>query len=494
MGIIQKDALRTTILTYFGMLLGYVNKVFLFILLLTPEEMGLINTILMVAILFAQLSNLGTFNATTKFFPFLRNKETNHYGFFSLNLFIVCCGILFFTALFIVFQPLIVEYFQERSALFSQYFLWVVPVGIAIALFRFFDSYLRAHYKNIVSVLANEVIFRLAVTGLLGAYWLEWLNFELLLMFICLMQFVPTILMVFYLIYLKEWKVGLKQIDIPRRFRKIIITYSFFSYLNSLSAVVIMSLDAIMITAMVGLEATAVYTTVVFIIRALQVPYSSILKVSLIFVSQYWKEKSMDKMNELYQNVSSVSIIIGLYAFLGVYASKDEFFSFFPEGFESASAVFFCLMIGRIADMCAGINGSILVTSKKYKYDIIFTGSLIFLIIILNVYLIPIYGVLGAAISTTIAMFGYNIARLLFLWYHYNLQPFRMTQLKTLTLFVLVFLLFEFTIPTFSNPWLGILIKSALVTALFPGVLYLLKLEPELVEYIDKLKKKLLGK
>ena len=71
MGIIQKDALRTAIVSYIGMLLGYVNKVLLFVILLSQEEVGLINLILALGLLFAQFANLGSINSTWKFFPYL---------------------------------------------------------------------------------------------------------------------------------------------------------------------------------------------------------------------------------------------------------------------------------------------------------------------------------------------------------------------------------------------------------------------------------------
>jgi O-antigen/teichoic acid export membrane protein len=75
MGFIQKDALRTMIITYFGLLLGYLNKVVLFLLILNTEEIGLINLILSVGLLFAQLSNLGVINAIAKLLPFFRDNS-----------------------------------------------------------------------------------------------------------------------------------------------------------------------------------------------------------------------------------------------------------------------------------------------------------------------------------------------------------------------------------------------------------------------------------
>ena len=72
MGIVKKDALRTTLISYIGLVLGYINKAFLFILFLTTVEIGLVNLLTTTGLLFAQLSNLGSIYVTWRFFPFFQ--------------------------------------------------------------------------------------------------------------------------------------------------------------------------------------------------------------------------------------------------------------------------------------------------------------------------------------------------------------------------------------------------------------------------------------
>jgi O-antigen/teichoic acid export membrane protein len=69
-------------------------------------------------------------------------------------------------------------------------------------------------------------------------------------------------------------------------------------------------------------------------------------------------------------------------------------------------------------------------TSKKYKYDLVFTFILLILVFILNVLLIPIYGIIGAAISTGFALIVYNLGRMLFVYFVYDIHPFKWNQLK----------------------------------------------------------------
>ena len=125
----------------------------------------------------------------------------------------------------------------------------------------------------------------------------------------------------------------------------------------------------------------------------------------------------MDKMKDLYTRVSSVSLVVGLGLFLLVWVNVDFLFSFLKYEFKAGIWVFFFLMMGRLMDMFFGLNGSIFNTSKKYKYDVVFTLFLIFAVYYLNTIMIPLWGMSGAAISTALAFFVYNIGRMIFVYF-----------------------------------------------------------------------------
>ncbi|MDG1331285.1 MAG: polysaccharide biosynthesis C-terminal domain-containing protein [Crocinitomicaceae bacterium] len=486
MGIIQKDALRTTIVSYIGMLLGYVNKVLLLVIFLSPEEVGLVNLILPLGLLFAQFANLGSINSTWKFFPYLNNPEKKHYGFLTLNVLITLGGVLIFSLLYIVFNENIAAYFEDRSSRFVDYYYWVLPVGIFIVTFKLLENYLRALYKNVFPVIANDFIFRVVNTIVLVLYALGWYDFDTLVMLICISYVVPALLLIAYMIHLNEWHINPKLISIPKKFQRIILVFSMYSYMNTLAAILVVSLDSVMIAGMIGLEELAAYAIVLYLIRALMIPYTSITRVSSPIVAQHWKDRDMDKMSELYKRVSSVTLFIGLFLFLGTWVSIDEIFSLLPKEYAIGIPVFLLLMIGRILDMYMGLNGTILVTSKKYKFDIIFTGSLIVVVYVLNLLFIPEWGISGAALSTTIAYFMYNILRLFFVWKWYKIHPFKLSQAKVIALFAIVMALLLWIDLDLGNKWINMSVNSVIVVLGFPVVLYVTKIEPEIVQYVDK--------
>lgn len=486
MGLVKKDAFRTTLISYFGILIGYLNKGVLFLIILSTAQIGLINLIISIGTLFAHLSSLGTGYVTWKFFPFMRNEAKKHHGFLAFILLIIGAGIIIYSALYILFREQIQQGYIEKSPLFLDYYYWVLPIGISYVFFSVLEIYLRSLYKNIVAVFAFEVVLRLATTVILILKWLDVISFDLFVGLHSLLYIIPTMILIIYLKRINEFNVKLSSIQIPKRFKRIVFNFSTFSYVNTLGSVWVNSLDVLMIAQFVGLKATGVFTTVIFLTSVLQVPYKSILRVSAPLVADYWKHRQMDKMKELYTKVSSVSLVIGLAMFLFCWVNIDFLFSFLKPEFRDGIWVFFFIMIGKLIDMYFGLNGSIFSTSKKYRYEVIFTLFMVFAVYGLNYLMIPMWGIAGAAISTSLTLLFYNIGRLLFVWYAYKLHPFHRNQFIIIGLGVLTLLAGYWTQGLINNKWIQFLFESTLVVVLFFGPIYFFSLENETINYIRK--------
>jgi O-antigen/teichoic acid export membrane protein len=264
------------------------------------------------------------------------------------------------------------------------------------------------------------------------------------------------------------------------------LNFSLLSYVNTLGTLIVATLDALMIAAFLGLSATGVYTTIIFLASALQIPFRSLTRLTGPLVAQYWKDRDMKKMDVLYKKSSSVLLVISLYLFMLIWINRIEIFSTLKPEFMQGIPVFLFIMIGRITDMYFGINGTIFTTSKKYKYDLVFTLFLLVIVYSLNYWLIPIYGITGAAISTGLAFVIYNAGRLLFVYFSYNLHPFTISQMKVIALFALNVVLFEFMPTIFNHRLLDVVFNSTLFSATFILVIFALNLEPEIKNYTKK--------
>ena len=492
MGIVQRETLKTTLLSSVGLVLGYINKAILFLILLTPDQVGLVNLTVTVGLLFSQFANLGTIYGIWRFFPFFRNHEKGHYGFLFLNMLIVFFGVSVMSIVVLVFHDAIVYLYQDKSALFIEYYIWVIPIGIANVYFLLFDNYLRGLHKNVLSVFLNDIVLRLLITSLLFMLYLNRLNFNEFFILHALFYFLPTLILLIYLLRLGELSLSLKSIKISKRFRRLILYFSGFSYINSLAVLLVISMDAMMIAHFIGLKATAVYTTVIYITSAIMVPYKSMIRVSSPLVALHWKNKDIPALQNLYTKSSSVGLYFALICFSMIWFPVKEIFSFIPQ-YEDGIYVFLFIMIGRMVDMFCGLNGTIFSTSRKFKFDLIFSIFLCFSVFFLNLWLIPVYGVLGAAFSTSIAYIIYNLLRCWYIYFKFGLHPLNIKQVKLLVyffVFLALMLLLEnnfFLYINFNHQLIPIFLKWILILIGFIFPVYYLKLENESTQYLKNI-------
>ncbi len=223
-----------------------------------------------------------------------------------------------------------------------------------------------------------------------------------------------------------------------------------------------------------------------YLISALQVPYRSLYRVSEPLVPKLWREKRFEELHLLYKKISSISLVIILFLFSLVWINRNEIFSLLPNEYSLGIEVFLYLMLGKIVDVYMGINGIILLSSKKYKYDVYFTFILLFLVYSLNVILIPLIGINGAAISTSMATVVYNIGRMLIVWKNYKLNPFEIKQLYVLLLFILSLFCFEIFPPFCQGETLSIVLKSTIMTLFLSAILFYFNLNDEIKEFINR--------
>jgi O-antigen/teichoic acid export membrane protein len=486
MGIIQKEALRITLLSYVGIGIGTLNRAVLFVICFTTEQIGLVNLIVATGLLFAQMANLGSITGILKFFPYFKNNQNRHYGFVSLMLIYVFVGVLICLGVFLGFKSAIQGLYLERSPLIIEYYYWVIPIGVSYVVFQFFEALLRSRQKNILAVFIFEVLLRLIITFLLIILLFKFISFEQFVILNSSIYIIPTLILLIYLIKIGEFNLSFNRISISKKYRKILIQYSFFMYINNLGILLISNLDIMMIAQYLGLSETGIYSTIFFLVSAILIPFKSIVKISIPIVAEQWKYKKMDEMESLYKKVSSVSLLIGSFFFLIIWLNVDFLFAIPGKEFLSGKWVFFYLMLGRLTDMYCGINSIIFLTSKKYKFEAFFTFIMIFAIYFLNLWLIPLLGMDGAAISTGFTIILYNLVRLIFIYKVYKIHPFAMKQLNLIALGVLTFLVGESLSLIVPNGLFHFVIETCIVLFCFLLPIYLFKIEEESVNYVNK--------
>lgn len=471
MGIVKKQSISLAIVSYIGVIIGYVNKVLLFPNFLTdPAQVGLANTLINVAVLYAQFSAMGMNVVTLKFFPFFQDKERKHHGFLYWASLIVTIGFLIITLIFLLLKPFIVRKFSANSPLLTDNYYYLIPLGFATLFFTLYDSYLRSLLKVVVPAFVNEIYIRLMATISITLYALQLVNFKQFVFIYVALNCTHFLVLIVYMIYLKQWSFKpIKSFRI-KTLRYQMFYFGLYAILSTTGNSIISNIDGLMIAGLLknGLYYTGIYTTVFFMSTVILIPYRSILKITGPLVAGYWKDNDMQGMESLYKKVTVSNMVIGGGIFLMLWINIDNILSFLPKEYYLGKYVFLYICLGRLFDMIAGLNSIITITSKKYRYDLFFTGFLVILTIVFNYSFIVIFdmGMEGSAIASMLTLVIYNILRLGFVQYNFKMQPFTLNCLWILLLGV-VCLAINYFIPQQKNVIVDGLCRSIPVAAIF---------------------------
>ena len=121
MGVIARQSIKGTIVTYLGALIGGLTTFFVLTRYLTTEEIGLTRVLIDAAVIFVGLAQLGTSSSIIRFYPHFKdaNSENDH-GFFFWTIVTPFIGFLLFSLIYWALHIPIANYFSENSQLFVQ--------------------------------------------------------------------------------------------------------------------------------------------------------------------------------------------------------------------------------------------------------------------------------------------------------------------------------------------------------------------------------------
>ena len=118
--------------------------------LLKPEELGLTRILIAAASLIATILPLGVSGVTTKFFPFFRNPEKKHYGYFGFMLLFPLVGALLCGVLIYFFKESIIQQYISQSFLFTRFFDLLLPFALIIGLNIALNAYTASLFKTTI--------------------------------------------------------------------------------------------------------------------------------------------------------------------------------------------------------------------------------------------------------------------------------------------------------------------------------------------------------
>ena len=484
MGIIEKQATRNVIYSYFGIILGFIT-VMVSSHILKPEENGLTRILISLASLFTQFASLGFAPITARLFPFFRNKEKKHHGFLFYGIATCLIGFVLFCIGFFIFKDTIIEHNEEKSRLFADNLYYLIPLTFFSLFFALFDSYLRASYISVIGSSSKDFTQRILILFCLFLYFFHLINFSTFLLLYFISTCIPTLILLYYIVKFDEWHIKPVKGFISRDLRNEMFRLGFFSLITGGTGLLIANIDMLMVNQKLGLAEAGIYTIAFYFGSIITVPAKSLYRITSGVVAENFKSNDLNNIHQLYIKSCNSQLTIGLILFIGIWVNLDNIMHLLPQEYSSGKYVILFVSAGYLLDMATGINGIILAISKYYWYDTVFTFIIIFITVACNYVLIPIYGITGSAIATAITIGCYNVFRAFALYFKFGMQPYNFNIVKLLIISIVAFLPGYF-MPELNNLILDILIRSAAVGILFLILILKTNASPDLINTMRK--------
>ena len=467
MGIVFKQTSWNIVTITIAILIGGINTLYFYPEFLREQYYGLVVFLLATSNLLQPLMSFGAQHTIIKFFSSFKNiKEKDE--FLSSIIFLPLFFILPVCFLVVQFHDLIAEFLSVKNPIIKSY-VWVIfLVSFATSYFEVFYAWSRVQFKSIFGNILKEIYPRIAVFILLFLVSIDILTKENFVWWLTGLYYIRLIIMIIYSLFLYTPKFSVK---IPNNYKEI-LSYSIYILLAGSAASFLIDIDKYMIPQKQAISQTAYYAVAVFIATVVEIPGRAMFQIINPLVAKALNEENFVELKNLYkQSSENLLIVCGLF-FLLINLNIDSFYMLLNnQEYSNASLVVLIISSAKLIQMSFGCGPAILATSKFYKITLPFSIAMAVSVYFLNDYLIDLYGINGAAISTFIVLLIFTVLKIIYIRYKVKLQPFNFNSIKIFTSILLIYF-FNSYINLELSPLIEIIIRSIIILITYVLVIY----------------------
>ena len=498
MGIIAKQSIRGTIVTYLGIAVGIVTTFFVLTRFLTTEEIGLARVLIDAATLFIGLAQIGTNASIIRFYPYFREKDSDEdHGFFSWALVVPFIGFILFAVVYWACSAPLGAWFGEKSPLFVDYYYFVLPLAFFMLYQAICESTCNVLMHIVLPRAVRELVVRVGLLVLYLLYAFRILSLDGFVIGLCANYAICATINLCYFFSLKkivlkpDWNFLRTNPNLVRRY----LTYTGFLILSAVTGVLAPTLSSFFVTAKMGLDTTGIFAIATYMAVMVSVPNRSVSAIASPQLARAIKENNREECSHLIRQVTRNMLLIGGFILLIMWVNIDLIFHILPNGATFATAKNVVLILG-VSQLILGtftICLTALNYSRYYAISLIFSLILTVSAILLNNYLVPLYGMEGAACSN---LLSYGLYYVLIIAAVVPLGHFHVVDKRWWYIALLLLALFAINqawlifLPS-TNIWLDSILRSLVIIGGGAFIAYKAKLSPEVNEQIKNLKSKI---
>ncbi len=489
MGIVRRQGLFFTFISYLGIVVGAVNVLFLVPRLMGMSNYGVLNLLVAISIIYSQISQIGIPSILIRFFPEFRTENKLHAGFISWICILGLLSFLVCTAVFICFRGSILNYYADKSAGFAPYFFQVIPLAFFTILYAALDTITRSLYKSIFSAFLNDIALKLVTSAGILLFYFGLITFsQFIYLYIYSSGFV-CILIIGQLWLMNEFRFTLR-LNIPRQKSIELIRYGFYNLLAGSTLILIQKTDVIMLAHFTNEAVVGVYVTFIYISSVILIPSKSINRLAYTLIADHFVKNDLKAIGLIYSRTSIIQMLLGCFIFCGILLNRESLLLILHKPlFRTEFRSFYWLGLAILIDITGGLNTYIIAISHKFRISTLILVCSFVLCLLMNWLLIPYYGSMGAAMALFISNTFLNFTNWFYIRMRFKLQPF--TRRHLILAFITIFTIGLFSyFPFLGNILVDIMLRSALITLVFGGLVVVFKISPDINQQLAKWKER----
>lgn len=487
MGIVVRQGVKASVVSYVGALLGYVSWLLLIPKWLDSEEVGLVKVLGDSVILMTPFLHAGALNIIIKYYPYFTKSKVLEAKFLGYVIGLPLVASALFFGLFFIFNDLIESAYIKESPLFVQYLYYVIPLSFLAVYIQVVEFLVKSELRIAIPRFLREIVVRIGTIGVIVLYFLKCVSLAGLVQGLVVVNIVHLILLLIYYKRLKGdivWPTGGIQ---KTRYFKPLVNYTLFMFMGLGGGALISRLDSIMITSIGGLTQTGIYAIAFLIAQSIELPKRAFNSIISPLVARAFREKDMKTVAKYYHRSSLNLSIISIIFFVGIWSNFALIYNFVSnkELYMTGAGVVFFIGLSKVLDMSMGVNNEIIQNSPYYKWSVYLSVAVSLIAIVTNLVFIPLWGITGAAVATFISVFLYNFTRFLILKWKMNLNPFRWNNLGILILGIICLGLTEWV--SISNIYIDFVVNGGIIMLIFVLPIYLLRLSGDFNSFVKNM-------
>jgi O-antigen/teichoic acid export membrane protein len=481
LGIVLKQSFHNTLILILGFAIGGVNTLYLYIKFLEDEYYGLIIFLLSTSVLILPLIVFGMQHAVIKYFSSYKTRIEKD-GLLTGSLIAPFFIIMPIGFIGILFHDYISTLLSLKNPLIKDYTYLIFLVAIFMGYFEVFYAWTKVQLNSVFGNFIKEIFARVGVTVLLIAIFFEALSPIQFIYGVVIIHFLRMLIMMLYALSIYRPNITFQK---PLNFKQV-ISYSMYLILAGSAGSILLEIDKFMIPQSVKLAELAYYSVGVFIASTIGIPNRAMQQITSPITAKDLNNNDLEAVSKLYKQSSINLLLVGGLLFLLINLNINDMYRIINEpNYSVVVWVVLMISISELYKLALGTNGTILTNSKYYRVFFYLSLAMAATVIVLNHFLIDIYGIDGAALATLITVLIFNTIKVFYVKSKLNMQPFTLKSAKVLSITIALFGSFYF-IDFTIQPLLNIILKSGIISIIFLGLVYILKISSDVNELIDR--------